>query len=157
MDRINKIENFAKQKCEEEKMREMKLNQQIEEYKQQIRELKPRIDELLEVGNACLKHNIPLEGSRWGGYEGYDTHQFITNGWSHLLGFVGNYSQARRKVLPFTKLGIEGGGACTFNLETDGDTINVIGDKCYVLKKFVDNFDRFESEFYKYVDKVTGQ
>ena len=152
MDRINKIENFAKQKYEEAQMRETKMNQQIEEYKQQIRMLKPRIDELLEVGNACLEHSIPLTGRGWGCHEGYDTHQFITNGWSHLLGFVKNHSQAT-----FTKLGIEGGGACNYNLETDGDMINVTGDKCYVLKKFVDNFDRFESEFYKYVDKVTGQ
>ena len=157
MSRIDNIAKFA-QKREEEKMSKEQLRlQQIEEYKERIKALRPRIDELLEVGNACLEHDIPLTGEAWGGHQGYDTHQFITNGWSHLLGFVQNRDMDTRKLLPFNKLGIWGGGCCDYNLETDGIIVNALGsDTLYVLKRFVNEFDEFENEFYKYVDKVTA-
>lgn len=155
MSRIDNIANFAQRREEEKVAKEVALQQKIEDYKAQIRALKPRIDELLEVGNACLEHNIPLTGEAWGGHQGYDTHQFITNSWSHLLGFVSEVDQNTRERLPFTKLGIYGGGACNYHLTTDGVTIDVRQDIAFVLKKFVDNFDTFESEFYKYVDEVT--
>ena len=41
------------------------------------------------------------------------------------------------------------------NLTTDGVNINVSGGVERVLKYFLDEFDEFETEFYKYVDKVT--
>jgi len=158
MDRINNIAKFAQKKEEERITKEMTTARQIEECKETIKSFKPRIDELLAVGNACLEHGIPLEGKAWGGHEGYDTNQFITNGWSHLLGFVVNYNQTTRKRMPFTKLGIMGGGACNFDLKTDGVTVDVSGkDVLYVLKRFVNGFGVFEEEFYKYVDKVTAQ
>lgn len=106
MSRIDNIVNFAQRKEEEKVAAEIALQQKIEDYKIQIRALKPRIDELIKVGNACLEYNIPLEGSSWGGHEGYDTHQFFTNSWSHLVGFVSN------KNRPVTHLGIRAGGAC---------------------------------------------
>lgn len=151
MSRIDNIAKFAQKKEEEQINKEMEKKQKIYYYNERIKSLKPRIDELLAVGNACLEHGIPLTGQAWGGHEGYDTHQFITNSWSHLLGFVAN------KNLPFTKLGIMGGGACNFDLRTDGEITNVSGDILWVLKKFVDGFDTFEKEFYEYVDKITGQ
>ena len=151
MSRIDNIAKFAQKREEAQISNEQLRLQQIVEYKDKIKALKPRIDELLEVGNACLEYNIPLEGYAWGGREGYDTHQFITNSWSHLLGFV----QKRKKS--FTKLGIQGDGACDYELETDGITVNVSGrDVLWVLKRFVNEFDEFETEFYKYVDKVTA-
>lgn len=155
MSRIDNIANFARKREEEAVAKEIALQNRIEGYKEQIRALKPRIDELLEVGNACLKHGIPLEGQSFGCHEGYDTHQFITNSWSHLLGFVRAYDQSTRKPLMFTKVGIFGGGACNYHLETDGVTIRVEKDQAYVLKRFVEEFDKFETEFYNYVDRVT--
>ena len=102
-------------------------------------------------------NKIPLKGTGFGCKEGYDTHQFITNGWSHLLGFV-DKSIAPQK-LPFMYLGIQGGGFYTYNLKTDGRTVYVSGsdgrDKIHVLNRFVKEFDRFEKEFYAYVDSVT--
>ena len=155
MSRVDNIKNFAnKREAELTREKERSLNK-IEEYKAHIKTLKPRIDELLEVGNACLEHGIPLTGSRWGGHEGYDTHQFFTNSWSHLVGFVAEFKNGKQNLL--TKVGKAGGGACNFNLITDGETINVSGNVEYVLKAFVDDFDEFETEFYKYVDKVTAQ
>lgn len=156
MSRIENIVNFAQKREIEQTEKEMAKLSRIEEYKERIRVLKPRIDELLEVGNACMTHGISLEGKAWGGHEGYDTHQFISNSWSHLCGFVQEYNQAARKSLPLTKVGVIGGGACHYHLDTNGAEINVSGDIEFVLKKFLDNFDTFETEFYNYVDKVTA-
>lgn len=150
MSRIDNIKNFADKRDNELEQKKKDSLNRIEEYKRHIRTLKPRIDELLEVGNACLEHGIPLTGSSWGGHEGYDTHQFISNGWSHLVGFI---SEGNNK--PFTKVGKIGGGACDWNLTTDGVDINIDGNVERVLKLFLDDFDNFETEFYAYVDKVT--
>lgn len=151
MSRVDAIEKFAMKK-EEERLNAEKIKlQKIQNYKEKIRELKPRIDELLKVGNACLEHKIPLTGQSYGCHEGYDTHQFISNSWSHLVGFISE------KNKPFTKVGKLGGGACDWNLATDGETINVSGDIEHVLKYFLDDFDTFEKEFYAYVDEVTGR
>lgn len=149
MNRVDNIVKFAQKREEEQMEKEISIAKQIEEYKETIKSFKPRIDELLKVGSACKKHGIKLTGKAWGGHEGYDTHQFMTNSWSHLLGFVYNGDN------DFNCLGIFGGGACDFNLKTDGDFIEVEGNVLYILKRFVDEFDVFETEFYKYVDKVT--
>lgn len=156
MNRIDNIVAFAERKEEAERQKEIARIDRIEKYKEKIHELKPRIDELLKVGNACLEYNIPLEGKEWGGHEGYDTHQFITNSWSHLLGFVSRRDQFTRSRISFTHLGIMGGGACNYNLETDGNKIEVSGDIEYILHRFIKDFDEFEAEFYNYVDKITA-
>ena len=157
MSRVENIAKFAQKRNEEQIAKEIATMKRIEEYKETIKSLKPRIDELIIVGNACMKNDIPLTGKAWGGHEGYDTHQFFTNCWSHLLGFVAVFDQNTRKQLPITKLGIYGGGCCDYNLVTDGETIEIVGkDVAFVLKRFVDEFDKFETEFYKYVDKVTA-
>lgn len=114
--------------------------------------------ETLDVGNACLVNGIQLEGTSWGGHEGYDTHQFVTNYWSHLVGFVQNGKSA------IFELGIDAGGACgEYDFRTNGIEIYDIHEKTrekispslYHMKKFLENFDTFESEFYKYVDNLT--
>ena len=152
MSRVDNIKNFANEKEMKERKRKEDSLKRIEKYKAHIKTLKPRIDELLEVGNACLEYGIPLTGSRWGGHEGYDTHQFISNSWSHLVGFV---SDGKNK--PFTKVGKIGGGACYWNLTTDGVNIDVTGNVESVLRYFVEDFDEFEKEFYKYVDGITNK
>lgn len=148
--RVANIEKLANQK-EKEKVNaeELKLKR-IENYKEKIRALKPRIDELIEVGNSCLDNNIPLIKSDSTGFkESYENHQFISNSWSHLVGFI--------QGKPITKVGKIGGGACDWNLTTDGVTIEVSGNVEYVLKNFLDNFDTFETKFYEYVDKITEE
>lgn len=144
MSRIDNIKNYKTRIETEEKIKVNEEKIRIEQYKEKIRSLKPRIDELLETGKACSESGIPLIG---GCREGYDAHQFFTNGWSHLVGFYGNN---------FKYVGKKGGGACNYDLKTDGVEIIVSGDIEYVLKKFIDDFDKFETEFYNYVDKITG-
>ena len=152
MNRVDNIKKFAnKRDIEQIQKKEDTLNR-IEEYKAHIKTLKPRIDELLKVGNACLEYGIELNGRSWGGHEGYDTHQFFSNSWSHLVGFIND-----GKDKPITKVGKRGGGACNWELETNGIDIEVSGNIERVLKYFIDEFDEFETEFYKYVDKVTSE
>ena len=152
--RLNRLQAYKENASTLQKAADTEKQNKIAILTAQIRLLKPRIDDLIATGTACLENDIPLQGNAYGGHEGYDTHQFITNGWSHLLGFVQNRDPQTRKMLPFTKLGIWGGGACNYNLETDGVTLNVSGDAIYILKRFVDEFDAFENAFYSYVDKV---
>lgn len=150
MSRVDNIKRYAERR-EQAKIDSENLSaKRIEEYKTKIKELKPRIDELLAVGNACRENGIPLTGSSFGGHEGYDTHHFISNGWSHVTGFI---SEGPGK--PFTRIGKVGGGACDWNLKTDGNAIFVDGKIEYVLKMFLDEFDEFEAKFYEYVDDIT--
>ena len=82
-------------------------------------------------------------------HEGYDTHQFITNCWSHLVGFVQNGKSA------IFELGINAGGACgKWNFRTDGDKVyDVCGDErreasLEHMQKFINKFDEFETTLY---------
>lgn len=152
--RLDKINSYKSNAKFLQDAKEQKIEAEVQELCARIRDLKPRIDELLATGNACLENGIELTGKAWGGHEGYDTHQFISNSWSHLTGFIQVRDQKTRKPLPFTKMGKMGGGACDYNLTTDGTNIDVSGDRIFVLKRFLEDFDTFETEFYKYVDKV---
>ena len=158
MNRIDKIKNYAKNKALKQQTAEEEKLLKSKELVEEIKTLKPRIKELIEVGNACLVNGIPLTGQAWGGHEGYDTHQFITNCWSHLVGFVQNGKSA------IFELGINAGGACgNWNFRTDGDNVyDVDGDNVREaslehLQKFMNNFDKFEKSFYEYVDKLVNK
>lgn len=156
-ERLNNIDSFVEKKEVEKMTKAENESLEIKRLVDEIKELQPRINDLLIVGNACLFNKIPLKGTGFGCKEGYDTHQFITNGWSHLLGFV-DKSIAPQK-LPFMYLGIQGGGFYTYDLETNGNIVYVSGrdgrDKIHVLNRFIKEFDKFEKEFYAYVDSVT--
>lgn len=156
-ERLNNIDSFVEKKGREKMAKAENERLEIKRLIDEIKELQPRINDLLIVGNACLVNHIPLKGTGFGCQQGYDTHQFITNGWSHLLGFV-DKSIAPQK-LPFMYLGIQGGGFYTYDLETDGRTVYLSGrdgrDKIHVLNRFIKEFDKFEKEFYAYVDRVT--
>lgn len=156
-ERLNNIDSFVEKKEAEKMTKTENESLEIKRLVDEIKELQPRISDLLIVGNACLVNHIPLKGTGFGCQQSYDTHQFITNGWSHLLGFV-DKSIAPQK-LPFMYLGIQGGGFYTYDLETDGYIVYVSGhdrrDKIHVLNRFIKEFDEFEKEFYAYVDRVT--
>jgi len=130
----------------------------------QIQALKPRIDELIATGNACLESNIPLTGQAWGAVENYGTNQFFTNSWSHLVGFVGN---PNRKPCHIEFLGINAGGACgVYNFRTDGTRVfsvdesrpgDITEPSIGHMQRFLNSFDEFESAFFSYVDQVVAK
>ena len=153
--RLDKINTY---KSNEEFLKataEQKLEKEAKSLVKQIKALKPRIDELIKTGNACVENGIKMTGQAYGGHEGYDTHQFYTNCWSHLVGFVGSRDSK------ITFLGIDAGGACgNWSFRTDGEKVYSIygketqGPSVDDMKKFLNKFDEFESSFYAYVDKV---
>lgn len=143
------------------------LADETESLKRVIRAYKSRIADLCSVANYARDHGgINFNKGGYGGYEGYDTGMFMSNSWSHLVGFLDN--------TPIVWLGIMAGGACgDWNFMTDGDTIV---DYCKTidyssdpdglvrfvkqepsldhLRRFVTDFPKFEEEFYKYIEKV---
>lgn len=143
---LRNLENYAN-KREEDKRRKMeeKLREE-EEMIKQIKALKPRIDDLLLVANSCLSKGIRIENIEWGSMNYKDGH-FGADATTHHLGF----SIHRGKAIHY--LEIRGGGYDNYNLKTDGYIVDVQGEKLYVLKRFLNEFDKFESEFYAYVDK----
>lgn len=140
---------------------EQQLQDKTERLVAQIQALAPRIKELIATGNACLQSDIPLTRAGFDGPENYDTHQFFTNSWSHLVGFVGNPNM---KSCPIQYLGINGGGACgSYHFRTNGEDVFSVHEKSPYsitsasighMERFLDRFDDFESSFYAYVDQA---
>ena len=160
MSRIDNIKAYAQEKVLKEQRAEEERQMKCKELTEKIKALKPRIKELVEVGNACLMNGIAIIGQGWGGHEGYDTHQFVTNSWSHLVGFVQGGKSA------IFEMGINAGGACgEWDFRTDGNRVYDVHEKTKAhreaslehMQKFVNKFDEFEESFYGYVDGITSK
>lgn len=159
--RLDALHTFKDNEVILKRAAEEQTQNKINSLISQIQALKPRIDELIATGNACLQSNIPMTGSAFGMREGYDTNQFFTNSWSHLVGFVGN---PHRQPCHIEYLGINAGGACgSYDFRTDGDRVfsvheNEPGDitapSIGYMERFLNCFEEFESSFYAYVDRV---
>lgn len=161
MSRIDNIANFAKKKEEEALTKELALQRQIELAKEQIKLLKPRIDELISVANACMEHGIEINArmNRMYGQDKWEEGTFVTNSISHKIGFV------TRRKMEITHMGINAGGACgSWDFRTDGEnTFSADEDNPKITKEpllhhckeFLADFDKFEAEFYKYIDNLT--
>lgn len=149
-ERLKNLENYADEKEMGEKRKIEKERQEEIAMINNIKSLKPRIDDLLLVANSCLSHGIRIENREWG-YMDYKHGNFVADAVTHHLGF----STHKGKAIHY--LEIRGGGYDDYNLKTDGYIVDVQGlqgEKLYVLKKFLNKFDEFEKEFYAYVDKV---
>ena len=147
MERLKNLENYAAEKEIEEKRKIEKERQEEMAMIENIKSLKPRIDDLLLVANSCLSNGISIENHEWN-YLNYKHGHFAADATTHHLGF----STHRGKAIHY--LEIRGGGYDDYNLITDGYIVDVQGEKLYVLKRFLNEFDEFEKEFYDYVDKV---
>lgn len=136
--------------------KEKRIEKRRTEALEEIKKLSPRIKEIIELANYAKKNGISLAGRRkFGGDESYDTDTFITNGWSHLVGFVNDN--------PITELGITAGGACGYiDFRTDG--IHTYGCDTYkkieveaplkYLEEFVQTFDELESKFNAFIERI---
>lgn len=131
------------------------LNQR-KELINKIQALKPRIEELINVANACLESNIIIYNDT---QSGYDKHNFVANAFTHRTGFITKANPYYHKINePIEYLGVLGGGICHYDLKTNGINVIVSGvDANLVMQRFLNEFDTFESEFYNYVDKVVEQ
>lgn len=131
-----------------------------------IQALKPRIQELLATANACLEGGIEINtyGRRhYPDYDSYEKGTFVTNGISHKVGFIENWSSYDHKPHVFTEMGIDNGGACgPYDFHTDGDRVynvhenskEVCAPSIHDMENFLSRFDTFEESFYSYIDKT---
>ena len=168
MSRIDSIKNY-RQRCDEEKLnKEREKQNQMEKYIEQIKVLRPRIEELIEVANACLENGIEINKTHMNDsyYDKWEHGTFCTNCITHKIGFVWQYKN-NKFINKIETMGIDGGGANGEHyLRTDGSfVVSRVGrgydDKCkepdsYQLKRFIETFDDFETAFYKYVDKIVN-
>ena len=150
MSRIDNIAGFALRR-DAEVAAKIKQKEEREVFlKETILGWHDRIQELIDTANACVKNGIVFYHDRANDRD-YDGRHFVTDGWCHILGFVFN----RHRPETITKIGKEGGGACHYDVFTDGKTITATGeDRLLALEKFVETFDEFETKFYAYVDRI---
>ena len=162
MSRIDNIVKFAQKREDEKIAKEQALQKELDGCKKEIAKLKPRIDELISVANACIENGIEIDGTRRSFGSSYDTWEkgtFVTNSISHKVGFV---FTRQNKI---TLMGINAGGACgKWDFRTDGehtfsanedDLTRTTEPLLHHCKEFLEKFDEFETAFYNYVDKIT--
>lgn len=156
---INNMMNMIDNKVANDKIKKQAeiddINRRRIAAENTIRGLKPRIDNLIRLANYAKQNGIKFNKSGIGGHEGYDTGMFYTNGWSHLVGFVGNEDV-------ISTMGINAGGFCgKIDFRTNGNDIyglvegshEIVEPLIGHMERFVNTFDTFESEFCKYIEK----
>lgn len=172
--RLDKINAFKGNEAFLKATAEQKVQDETNGLVARIQALKPRIDELIKIGNACLENGIELNSYHNSGWfnrsnDCYERGTFVTNGISHRVGFVQTWGQHSKGSHSFVELGIDNGGACgRYDFRTDGEKVYFVNedDKTDIkgpsqrmrdLKEFLEEFETFETAFYAYIDKVLDQ
>lgn len=121
-----------------------------------IKSYAPQLKQLIEVGNYCIKNNIPITGKSYGGSMSENEYKkhFTTDGWFHFLGFYVNYN-----TKTIDGIGCAAGGACgNINFMVDQD-----GNICYGkntgwwdrgVKSFLEGIDKFIARFEAYINSL---
>lgn len=177
MDRISRIKGIAEDRQQAKDNELSAKKNKIATLLEKVRSFAPRMHELMKVGRALYDAGIPLgedDPDNPGARECGDV-EFVTNGWSHRVGFVAavrinGHIPSRGQNLP-VGFGICGGGAAGESIEFNedgeleflrrpfGKPAGVSGrpwdDKdIRHLERFVAQFDDFEKKFYEYVDNL---
>lgn len=136
----------------------------------EIKALKPRIKQIIEIGNLCLENNIPI----WKRYgvscndADYKKGVFDTDGIRHQLGFYpNNHNRTTNRSSHYDYIGYIMGGACgNRDFITDGDLIadtpnrnkfaisSINEPSIKNMKKFLKDFPKFEKAFYDFINKL---
>ena len=148
-DLIQQMNAYGQRKAQEEQQKQANNEKEKELAIQKIKALKPRIQKLIRIGQAALDNNIirlsSMDSSDQRAF-GY----FRADGWHHQLGFISTGGYMPRTI---KAMGIEGGGCCYYNLETDGTYIKVSGrDALYVLNRFLKEIDKFEEDLLRHIE-----
>lgn len=147
-DIFEKITQYHNNCVIEEHKKQEDKNNEIENLKKQILSKGDKIKHLIKLGAHCYINGLFKSDNNVCHYyldsltrkNGF----FLTDSYYHRLGFCCN----------FTRLGIYGGGACDYNMSTDGDIIYVTGsDTLYVLKRFVNELEEFEHDLLNYIEE----
>lgn len=156
MSRIDNIKAFAIRKQEEEQRKKVEETIEIGCLIGEIKDLQPRIQELLETATVCLESGIKLINV----YD--DKKSFVTDGVGHRIGFYMLCTTDKKVYF----MGIKGGGCCgNYNFKTNGienfeehiESMHRKDPTISNLKKFLNGFEEFEHRFYNYVDEITKE
>ena len=157
---LSKIENYKAQAAERAEQERIAAEHHRQSLLDQIRVMKPDIDNLIKVAKAAQEAKIPLKV----GYMTdriYENGDFFADATTHKIGFF----QTSFNDKAIVGVGFEGGGCCgRYDFFTDG---SAIFDKnrdnghdreasTEHLEKFIEKFPEFEKAFYDYINKVTG-
>ena len=158
---LNKIENYKTATAERAEQERIAAEHHRQSLLDQIRVMKPDIDNLIKVAETAREAGIPLLVSCDCFNPSYERGDFFTDAMTHKVGFVPT-SFTDKSIIG---VGFEGGGCCgQYDFFTNG---LVICDKnrdnghdreasTEHLEKFIEKFPEFEKAFYDYIEKVTG-
>ena len=156
---LNKIENYKTATAERAEQERITAEHHRQSLLDQIRVMKPDIDNLIKVAKAAQEAGIPLKVGYMANHT-YENGDFFTDAMTHKVGFV----QASITSKEIIGVGFEAGGYCgVYDFFTDGVAIY---DKkrdnghdreasTEHLEKFIEKFPEFERAFYDYIGQKT--
>lgn len=160
--RLSKIAQVAKDMRDAEERKRLESHERMRDFESKIGALASRITELIEVANEMVANGIQL--GEFVGDWNTKSPKFISDGIFHRFGFIANgdiYKSSisthnPRRIL-ILGVGKCGGGCCGSNFTVDQDGI-ITSWNTDVYKRGIDDFlakfDKFEKEFYEYVDNL---
>lgn len=157
---LGKIENYKTATAEKAEQERVAAEHYRQNLLDQIRVMKPDIDNLIKVAEAAREAGIPIQVSFGHFDSSYEKGDFFTDAMTHKVGFVPTSFNNKAII----GVGFEGGGYCgQYDFFTDGVAIydrnrdNGFSREATTehLKKFIEKFPEFEKAFYNYIEKVT--
>lgn len=152
MNRIENIRAAAQRRDEKINAEERRISQLVEDRMTKIKNRAPRIAELISVANELRNNGFTL-GKRT--HDGF-FEEFVSNGIDHNTGFI----ILRDDIIG---VGIIGHGCNGEDVVWDknGNYVQELSENSwsdYVIRqkldKFLLTFDKFEEDFYKFVDSL---
>lgn len=158
---LNKIENYKAQTAQKAEQKRIEAEHHRQRLLDQIRVMKPDIDNLIKVAKAAQEAGISISTAIPYKELTYENGHFTTDAMTHKVGFV----QVSVRDHAIIGVGFEGGGCCgQYDFFTDGSTIcdrnrdNGHDKEASTehLEKFIEKFPEFERAFYDYIEKKTN-
>ena len=139
-----------------------------EELKESIKAMAPRIANLLDLANACVKNGVEPYKAESGVTVGSTTNRLEADGFFHWLGFNCYFNHTMRSKEEITELAIINGGACgntDLRVGRNGIAKGYIEKSYYHdggyteprtrdMEKFLKQFDEFEEMVLNFVDNL---
>ena len=157
---LGKIENYKAQTAQKAEQERIAAERHRQRLLDQIRVMKPDIDNLITVAETAREAGIPIKVDFDRFNPSYERGDFFADAMTHKVGFI-PLSITNQAI---SGVGFQGGGCCgQYDFFTDGSAIY---DKnrdnghdreasTEHLEKFIKEFPKFEKAFYDYIEKVT--
>lgn len=158
---LSKIENYKAQTAQRAEQERVAAEHHRQKLLDQIRVMKPDIDNLITVAETAREAGISIKNSLFSGEFHYEDGDFFADAMTHKVGFI-PLSITNQAICG---VGFEGGGCCgQYDFFTDGsatydknrDTKHDREASTEHLEKFIKKLPEFEKAFYDYIERVTG-